>query len=106
LDSNNNYRTIGTVTSNIYGTYSLSWTPDIAGNYTVIANFAGTNSYYPSTASTAFYANVASATSTSTIAPQTNAATSTEVLTYIVAAAIAIIIAIAIIGLLLLRKKP
>ena len=50
VDSNGNYRTIGTATSNAYGTYSLTWTPDISGDYTVIANFAGTESYYPSEA--------------------------------------------------------
>ena len=50
LDSNNNFRTVGTTTSDGSGTYSLTWTPDIAGNYTVIANFAGSNSYYPSSA--------------------------------------------------------
>ncbi len=106
LDSNNNFRTIGTATSNVYGTYSLSWTPDISGNYTVIASFAGTNSYYPSTASTAFYANAATATSAPTPTSQTNAAaTSNDVLTYVAVAAIAIIIAIAIATVLMLRKK-
>ena len=57
LDSNGNTRPIGTATSNIYGTYSLTWTPDIAGTYTVIANFEGTQSYYPTSAATAFYAS-------------------------------------------------
>ena len=56
VDANGNYRPIGTTTSNVYGTYSLTWTPDISGNYTVIANFAGSESYYPSSAATAFYA--------------------------------------------------
>ncbi len=106
LDSNNNFRTVGTATSNIYGTYSLSWTPDISGNYTVIANFAGTNSYYPSTASTAFFANGASATSAPTPTSATNAAaTSNDVLIYVAVAAIAIIIAIAIATVLMLKKK-
>ena len=54
LDSNGNYRTIGTATTDASGTYSLTWTPDIPGNYTVIATFAGTNGYWPSSAETAF----------------------------------------------------
>ena len=64
IDSNGNNRQIGTTTSNTYGTYSLTWTPDIAGNYTVIANFAGTQSYYPSSAATAFYASEPASTPT------------------------------------------
>jgi len=43
LDSNGNYRTIGTATTDSSGTFSLTWTPDIPGSYTVIANFAGTD---------------------------------------------------------------
>ena len=54
IDSNGNYRTIGTATTDAAGTYSLTWTPDIPGNYTVIATFAGTNAYWPSSAETHF----------------------------------------------------
>ncbi len=107
VDSNNNYRIIGTTTSNLYGTYGLTWTPDITGNYTVIASFAGTQSYYPSSAATTFYANAASTTTPSTTT-QSNAATTSDLMTYIIAAAIAIIIVIAIVGVLIismLRKK-
>jgi hypothetical protein len=56
VDSNGNFRSIGTTVSNAYGAFSYTWTPDISGDYTVIANFAGTESYYSSEASTAFYA--------------------------------------------------
>jgi hypothetical protein len=104
VDSNGNYRTIGTTTSNVYGTYSLTWTPDIQGNYTVIASFAGSGSYYGSSAATAFYASAPAPTAspypTITLPP-------TEM--YIAAAAAAIIIAIAIgfaITILMLRKRP
>ena len=31
LDSNNNYRAIGTTTTNAQGNYGLTWTPDIPG---------------------------------------------------------------------------
>ena len=55
LDSNFNYRTIGTTTSDLYGSFGLTWTPDIPGDFTVIANFAGSNSYWPSSASTYIY---------------------------------------------------
>ncbi|MCW4047490.1 MAG: PQQ-binding-like beta-propeller repeat protein, partial [Candidatus Bathyarchaeota archaeon] len=44
IDSNNNYRTIGTTTSDTTGSFSFTWTPDIPGDFTVIATFAGSNS--------------------------------------------------------------
>ena len=53
LDSNGNYRQIGTATTDLSGSYSLAWKPDIPGNYTVYAIFAGTNGYWPSTSETA-----------------------------------------------------
>ena len=56
LDSNGNSRTIGTATTDASGSYSLTWVPDIPGNYTVYANFLGTNGYYPSSSETHFYA--------------------------------------------------
>jgi hypothetical protein len=103
IDSNNNTRTIGTVTSDSSGMFTLSWTPDISGSYTVIATFAGSNSYYPSSAETSFVAVNTQATSSPqpvTVQPPTE--------TYITLSTIAIIVAIAIIGavvVLALRKR-
>jgi hypothetical protein len=54
MDSNNNYRTIGTAVSDASGTFSFQWTPDIPGKFTVIATFEGTNGYWPSYSETAF----------------------------------------------------
>jgi outer membrane protein assembly factor BamB len=54
IDSNGNFRNIGTAKTDATGTYSLQWTPDIEGKYTVIASFTGTNGYWPSAAETAF----------------------------------------------------
>jgi hypothetical protein len=64
VDANGNYRTIGTVSTDVYGQYSLSWTPDITGDYSVIATFAGTNGYWPSSAKTSFTVDEAAATPT------------------------------------------
>jgi hypothetical protein len=105
LDSNGNYRQIGTTTSDASGMYTFTWTPDIPGDYTVYAIFAGSQSYYGSSAETSFNVN-APATVTPTATPQSNLATTADLMTYIVAAAIAIIIAIAIVGFLILRKHP
>jgi hypothetical protein len=104
LDSNGNYRTIGTTTTDGTGAYGLTWTPDIPGNFTVIATFAGSGGYYGSSAQTYFYA---SAPATPTPAPPTAPAPMTD--TYVIGGVIAIIIAIAIVGALLammLRKRP
>ena len=104
IDSNNNTRPIGTATTDASGMFTFSWAPDISGSYTVIANFAGTNAYYPSSAETSFYASPAP-TSTPAVTTQTNLATTSDLSTYIAGAVIAIIIAIAIVGVLLIRKK-
>ena len=57
LDSNNNYRQIGTTTSDASGTFSYTWKPDIPGDFTVYAVFAGSNGYWPSSADAHLYAN-------------------------------------------------
>ena len=106
LDSNNNYRSIGTTTTNAQGTYGLTWTPDIPGDYTVYATFAGTQSYYGSSASTYIHASSPAATAAPTATPLSGIATQSA-LEYI---GIAIIIVIIIIGvvimLMLSRKRP
>ena len=105
VDSNGNYRPIGTATSDASGMFSYTWTPDISGDYTVIATFAGSESYWPSNAETSFV--VAEPTATPTM--QTQSVTS-SMDQYFIPAVAGIIIAIAIVGfvlaLLLLRKKP
>jgi hypothetical protein len=104
VDSNGNLYNIGTTTTNPSGTYGFTWTPQISGNYTVTATFGGTNSYYGSSATTYLYAGSPAVTST----PQpATAQPPTEM--YITAATIAIIVAIAIVGILMLiaiRKRP
>ena len=106
LDSNGNFRSIGSTTSDGSGTYALTWTPDIPGDYTVIANFVGSEAYYSSNAETHFTASSPAPTSAPTVAPVTDLATMSGLTIGIAAATIAIIIAIAIVGILLLRKKP
>jgi hypothetical protein len=104
LDSNGNYRNIGTATTDATGMFSLTWTPDIPGNFTVVATFAGTNGYWPSYSETAFAVSSPAATPTPTATPQ---ASMTD--TYVLASAVAIIIVIIIIGavlMLTLRRRP
>ena len=103
-DSNGNYRDIGTTTSNAYGAYSFTWTPDISGNYEVTATFTGSGAYYPSSAATGFYASE----SVATASPAPTAAPSMAD-QYILPGIIGIIVAIAIgfaVTILVLRKRP
>jgi len=104
IDSNGNNRPIGTATSDANGVFSYTWTPDIEGSYTVVATFAGSESYYPSHAESSF---------TVTAAPPTPSPYPTITLPptelYIMAATAAIIVAIALVALILammLRKRP
>jgi hypothetical protein len=101
LDSNGNYRNIGSATTNADGMFAYTWTPDIPGDFTVIATFAGSESYYPSHADAAFYA--ATPGPTASPYPTVNLPP-TEM--YFAISTIAIIIAIAIVGVLILRKHP
>jgi len=103
VDSNGNYRTIGQTTSDATGAYGFTWTPDISGAYTIIATFSGSGSYYGSTAQTYLYASSAHAAE-ATPAPQAGLATSADLMTYILAAAIAIIIAIAVVGVVIIMR--
>ena len=99
IDTNGNYRNIGTATSDASGMFTFTWTPDIEGSYTVYATFAGSKSYWPSSAETSF--SVDSAPPTPSPYPVT-ALPPTE--TYILGIGIAIIIAIAIATLVIIKS--
>ena len=107
IDPNHNFVTIGQATTNEHGLYYYDWTPpSIPGNYLVTATFAGTNGYWGSSAQTDMVVQNAPATPAPTASPVTGLATASDLTYGIVAAIIVIIIAIAIVGLLLMRKKP
>jgi hypothetical protein len=105
VDSNGNYREIGNTTSDSDGFFAYSWKPDIDGQYTVYASFAGSESYWPSHAVTSFVVDPAAATPT---AVPTSAPLMVE--QYFVASIAAIIIVIVIVGtvlaLLMMKKRP
>jgi hypothetical protein len=105
LDGNGNYREIDTVTADSDGFYSLNWTPDIEGKYTVYASFGGSESYWPSHAVTAFAVDPSAATPQPTQTTITTAADS-----YLLPGIIAIIITIiavgAVLALLVTKKRP
>jgi hypothetical protein len=104
VTSSGNVIDIGTVTTNgYYGVFSKSWTPPEEGDYEIIASFAGDGSYGSSGASTAVSVGPAPATQEPTEPQVIPDYTMT-----IIAGVIAIIIAVAIVGLLIvlaLRKR-
>ena len=98
LDSNGNSINIGiAITDAYYGTFSKTWTPQTEGDYKIIASFAGDDSYGSSGAATAL--TVAQAPTTTTAAPVQSAPDNTMV---IIASALAVIIAVAVVGALLM----
>ena len=106
IDPNGNTITLGTATTDTNGLFHYTWTtPNVPGDYTVYATFAGTNGYWPSSSATAM---------TVTEAPQTTAAPTPAPATtadlYLLPGIIAIIVTIVIVGivlaLLMLRKRP
>jgi outer membrane protein assembly factor BamB len=129
FDPNNNTYVIGTTTSDANGMYKTMWTPPVPGAYTIIATFAGSDSYYGSSAETAIgvsnaptaQAPIATPAPTATppptvtstpspspqvtetpIPPPSNAGVPT---TYIIIAVVAIIIVVAAAALALRRRK-
>ncbi|HLN89875.1 MAG TPA: Ig-like domain repeat protein, partial [Candidatus Binatia bacterium] len=103
--SNGNFRSVGTATTDSQGMYTLTWTPDIPGDFKVIATFAGTNGYWPSNSEASFTVSEAHPTTAPTAPP--NQLVSEQ---YFIPAVVGIIVAIAIVGavlaLLMLRKRP
>jgi outer membrane protein assembly factor BamB len=104
IDSNNNYYTIGTTTSDVNGQFTYVFTPTIEGPYTIIATFEGSNSYFSSSAQThVTYMNPATAAPTPTAQPPSMADQ------YFLPMSVIILVAIVIIGAvlaLMVRKRP
>jgi len=103
IDPNGNFIHIDTVTSDMSGGFKKMFTPEVPGEYTIIATFAGSESYYASYAET--YIGVSQApAATPTPAPAAQPLPPIE--TYFIVATVVLLIAIAIVGLMILRKRP
>jgi len=104
LDPNANYQDLGTTTTDTKGQYSMSWTPNISGDFQVLAYFYGTNGYWSSSAGTAF--NMADAPATPQ--PEPTAVPSMADQYFLPMSAVllvAIVIVIALV-MLMMRKRP
>ncbi len=104
VDPNGNSYDVGTATSDASGAFKLAFSPQVPGEYTILASFVGSDSYYKSSAETAVYVGEAHATAT----PQPTQAPSMAD-QYLVPGIIGIIVAIIVVGaviILSLRKRP
>jgi hypothetical protein len=103
LDANGNYYEVGRTTTDASGGFKLSFEPLVPGDYTVIACFEGSKSYWPSHAKTALTVTEAPAAHPS---PTPEAASAADL--YFVPATAGIIVVIIIVGvvlILMLRKR-
>ncbi len=101
VDPNGNYIHIGDTVSDMSGTYSFVWEPENVGKYTVTATFMGSKAYGSSYGETAVGVVAAP--------EQTAAPTQTPIAmppfeAYIAGSTIAIIVVVALVGLMLKKK--
>ena len=102
-DPNGNYYEVGRTTSDATGFFKLMFTPPVPGEYTIVARFAGSESYYGSYAETAIGVENAPEPT----APPTEPPASLADI-YMLPSTIGIIVAIVVVGLvliLMLRKR-
>jgi hypothetical protein len=111
MASDGSISNIGTATSDVMGYFQFAWTPSAQGTYKIIAQFAGSNSYWSSSAETGVSVGPAATVApTQTPAPTPIVAEPTQAPDYtpmfagiIVAVLVAIIIGI--VNLFALRKR-
>jgi hypothetical protein len=103
IDPNNNVYEVGRTTSDSSGFYMLSFTPEVPGDYTIVASFAGSGAYYGSFAETGITVEEAPA---ATPVPTDSPVSAADL--YLVPGIAGIIVAIAVVGVvivLMLRKR-
>ena len=102
VDPNNNSYEVGRTTSDASGMFKLAFTPEVPGEYTVIATFDGSESYWSSYAQTAI--NVEEAP-TSTPAPTPTPTPMTDMYVLGIGSAILIAVIIGFVVLILIFRK-
>ncbi len=120
IDPNGNYQDIGEVTSDLWGSFGKSWVPPVPGDYLIVAEFKGSDSYWASSASTYVTVteapSVAQAMEPELAAPAPTAPTQTEPTTptaeapfitteIAIIAAVAVACIIGAVAFLALRKR-
>ena len=103
LDPNGNFYEIGTVTSDAAGMFKILWEPPVPGEYTIMATFDGSESYWRSYAETAIGVEEAPSPSGPIEPEPTEAPLITTEMAIIISA---VIVAVAILaGFFVLRKR-
>lgn len=109
IDPNGNIVHLGDAVSDGNGYFSLSVDANTLGagqgKYVVIATFDGSNSYGHSSAESAFTVSAPSNVTPTTGPQQSSLATTSDLLFYVAVSTFAVLVAIAIVGVLLLRKQ-
>jgi hypothetical protein len=103
VDPNSNVYEIGTVTSDIEGNYALPYEPLVPGYYQIIAQFDGSASYGPSSATTYLMVEEAPAATPMPTPPPASVADM-----YLLPSVAGIIVAIVVVGIvliLILRRR-
>ncbi|MEM4733313.1 MAG: PQQ-binding-like beta-propeller repeat protein, partial [Candidatus Bathyarchaeia archaeon] len=102
LDPNGNCYEVARATSDADGFFKATFEPPVPGEYTVIAEFKGSESYWPSHAKTALYVEEAPLASPPPTPPPASIAD-----TYFIPAVVGIIAAIVVVGvvIVLLQRK-
>jgi hypothetical protein len=104
IDPNNNYKDIGVATTNAYyGTFSIPFTPEVEGTYTIMASFGGDVSYGSSGASTAVFVGPAPTVEPTPTPPE--APVDYTGLLYAIMAAVIVAIVIGIVAIFLVLRK-
>jgi hypothetical protein len=106
IDPNGNYQDIGEITSDMWGNFGKSWKPPVEGEYLLIAEFEGSNSYYKSSASTYFTVDPAPSAGGPIVPEPTEPTEAPLISTEIAIVLAAVIIAVAVFGgFFILRKR-
>lgn len=104
IDSTGQVIDIGSATTNpYYGTFEMAWTPSAEGLYKIIASFAGDDSYGSSGAATAVSVGPAVANTQPNV--NTEVVDNTPILYAVIGIGVALLVAVAIVGIVLYRKK-
>jgi hypothetical protein len=97
-DPNGNYQDIGVVTTDIHGNFGKSWEAPVPGEYYILAEFEGTESYGPSSATAYFVVDEAAPTTPIEPEQPTEQPTEPEPEAPFITTEIAIIAAVAIVA--------
>ena len=103
-DENGETYTVGTVTSDLSGTFAAMWDPPKEGIYTITASFDGSGAYWPSYAATHVGVDTTPSGSIATLEPA-NQDNQVNTTIYIAIAAAVIVIVVVLAAIMLRRRK-